>query len=579
MSKTGKKLNPWNIVLLFLGVAISLFATYKTIYYGYDIDESYAITLSYRLVMGDHLFKEMWEVHQTSAIFMAPFIWIYRHVVGTTIGMVVFLRAVGCVIQLLVAIALYHSLSKHIDKVSSCVIAFIFYNFSPKYLNVLEFCFLQYLFMTLILIFLLYYFDSPKKRYLFLVGICLAGTVLAYPQTVLLFPAEYMILAFMFIEKEGATTSLKNLLYVFTGEAICGILFLAYVLKNVTLVELFRNIPMVLADQSHSIDATEKVIALLTELWQKSYFLILIFIVYEIACFLYRKTKGKEPSYAKELCLFFIWVFWIVPFMLHDEQPGICHLDTFYLIFSECIGIGYLNLRTKKPHAMAGILRMMQLLLLCIVMGASVSSNLWLYANGGLLLPVTFPIWAEYILNRTVEEEESAVTARRKKAGMALLVSAALAFMLALCTLVRFTALHQETVFSKLHQISIGTAKDIYATEKEHVQYHSKMAALQQYVGVEDTLLYLGSDAYLYFLIGNQVGVSTSISTPAFDQTMVEYYERYPYKTPNIIFADKYYVKLKKIQYEGEFGKWLRQNYDLEHVIDDDWVQIIYRKQ
>lgn len=565
-------------VLFILGIALSLAGTYKTVFMGCDIDESYAITLSYRLVMGDHLFKEMWEVHQASSIFMAPFIWVYRRVVGNTIGMVVFLRIVGCVIQFFVALALCHSLSKHISKPASGILALIFYNFSPKYLNVMEFCFLQYLFMTVLLILILYYMKEPKKIFLFGMGVALAGTVLAYPQTVLLVPLQYLILWMLIKEKEGKENSGKKLLCVFFAEAVCGILFLTYVLMNVSFSELLNNIPMILADQSHNMDTVEKILSLLEELWYKCVWLIPIFAFYEIVCAIYRKVKGKEAVYAKEICLFVIWIGWIVPFMLYDERPGICHLDTFYLIFAEFVGIGYLNLRTKKVHEAAKMIRWAELLLLCIVATVGVSSNLSFYANGGILLPVVFLVWVEYMLNLSVEKERADVSKKRRRACMVLLVSACFGFLIARCTLIRFTALQQKTIFSQLHQIGVGTAKDIYVTEREHIQYHSKMEMMQKYVGVENTVLYMGGDAYLYFLIGNQIGVSTTISTPVFDETMVEYYNRYPYKQPDILFIDKYYYNLAELEELGAFWTWLDDEYDFSGAIEEDFAYVVYKK-
>lgn len=579
MFTNRKKINYFNIVLLIIGVAISVFATYKTIYFGCDIDESYAITLSYRLVMGDHLFKEMWEVHQTSAIFMAPFIWIYRRVVGNTIGMVVFLRLVGCVIQFLIAVWLYRSLSKHIDKRTSCIMAFIFYNFSPKYLNVLEFCFLQYLFLTVLLICFLEYMHDGKKRHLVFSGIALAGTVLAYPQTFLFVPLEYLLLWLILKRKSTGKKAACELLYAFGAEAVCGILFLGYVLLYVSPAEMISNIPMILADQSHSIPLIVRIWSLVYEFLSLGLGIFAILFVYEIVSLIYKKKKGKAISCGKEICLLVLMTVWLIPMLIYDGQPGIRHLDTFYFIFALIIGFGYLNLRTEKKHAMSRDIRLMEWFMFGIFFGCCIGSNLTIYANSGLLLPILYLMWIEYLLNREEEAKETSVSRAAYVMSLVMILFVCAGFLTARCTLVRFTSVQPKTVFTELHQIGIGTGKGLYVTEKEHIRYHSKIATLQKYVGVEDTVFYMGSDTYLYFLVGNQIAVPTSISTPIFDHTVVEYYERYPYKMPNIIFVDKYYVNLAEVQNDGEFGAWLRENYDLEHVIEEDFAQIIYRKQ
>ena len=59
------------------------FATVKIIFFGFDIDEQYAVSMAYRLVQGDRMFLEMWEPHQTSAFFSAAFLWLYMQLFHT----------------------------------------------------------------------------------------------------------------------------------------------------------------------------------------------------------------------------------------------------------------------------------------------------------------------------------------------------------------------------------------------------------------------------------------------------------------------------------------------------------------
>lgn len=63
----------------FLILAVSGYVI-KNFFVGADVDEGYGILLGYRLAVGDKLLLQMWEPHQTSAIFTAlfvkPFMWI-----------------------------------------------------------------------------------------------------------------------------------------------------------------------------------------------------------------------------------------------------------------------------------------------------------------------------------------------------------------------------------------------------------------------------------------------------------------------------------------------------------------------
>jgi len=152
-------------------------------------------------------------------------------------------------------------------------------------------------------------------------------------------------------------------------------------------------------------------------------------------------------------------------------------------------------------------------------------------------------------------------------------------FFVARSVLVRFTSVQPLTIFEDYYEIGIGTAEKVKVTEFEHIQYHAKLSAIQKYVTHEDTLLYLGSDMYNYFMIGNGIGVQSTISTPGFDETAVAYYERYPEKMPDIVVLDKYHTTLERATENEAFAEWLGCNYDLENVIEEEMMTVIYRKE
>ncbi len=95
--------NLWKYLLL----AASIVATVKIIFFGFDIDEQYAVSMAYRLVQGDRMFLEMWEPHQTSAFFSAAFLWLYMQLFHTLKYSVLFLRIVGVVLRILLLSLLF----------------------------------------------------------------------------------------------------------------------------------------------------------------------------------------------------------------------------------------------------------------------------------------------------------------------------------------------------------------------------------------------------------------------------------------------------------------------------------------
>lgn len=90
MKNTVKSKKIWKVICFLAIIAYTL----KNLFVGADTDEGYGIMVGYRLAMGDRLLLEMWEPHQTSAIFTAVFIKLFVMLTGGVDYLNLFLRIV-----------------------------------------------------------------------------------------------------------------------------------------------------------------------------------------------------------------------------------------------------------------------------------------------------------------------------------------------------------------------------------------------------------------------------------------------------------------------------------------------------
>ena len=86
--------------ILWILILLSVVAAVNQLLIGFDIDEGYAVSMPFRLLQGDHLFADMWEVHQTSALLPAAFLWLFYQATGSTAYMVLYLRIVATLLHL-----------------------------------------------------------------------------------------------------------------------------------------------------------------------------------------------------------------------------------------------------------------------------------------------------------------------------------------------------------------------------------------------------------------------------------------------------------------------------------------------
>ena len=149
--------------------------------------------------MGDRLLLEMWEPHQTSAIFTAVFIRLFVMLTGGVNYLNLFLRLVFFPIQACVSVFLYKTIRRTVPQMDENVAALmglLYYVTTPKSIFIPEYSNLHNWFFALMVLCLLRYFgakDSEGRqtagelRWLVLAGIFMTCDVLAYPSMVLVF--------------------------------------------------------------------------------------------------------------------------------------------------------------------------------------------------------------------------------------------------------------------------------------------------------------------------------------------------------------------------------------------------------
>lgn len=243
--------NLWKYLLL----AVSIVATVKIIFFGFDIDEQYAVSMAYRLVQGDRMFLEMWEPHQTSAFFSAAFLWLYIQLFHTLTYSVLFLRIVGVVTQLIISILTYRTFRKFVTANNAFVIAVFYYNIIPKNSTVPDFSNMLLWFSTLVFLsfleFSLHNSASSRHSAFFLIaaGVSTSLLVLSYPTCI--FVVLPGCIGIWLLSATGAR--LKNLLIYLGTCGVCGLGWLAYFLCHMSFRQFLDGLSEMLTDGSHDV--------------------------------------------------------------------------------------------------------------------------------------------------------------------------------------------------------------------------------------------------------------------------------------------------------------------------------------
>lgn len=243
----------WKVLKILL-LAGSVLAACKLVLVDYTLDEEYQYVMSYRTMMGDTLYREMWEPHQSSAFVCAGLMGLYEAVTGTNTGVILFMRLFSLVVQCALAVAVYRTLRHMTEKNYAFLLALIYFNILPKNIQGPEFSNMQLWFLTISLLLLMTYYrnyDKHPGKGLYLIvlsGVSLAVEVLVYPTCMILFP-----FFLIYIGVCSGKTRVRDCLTMAGTCGISAVLWLSYILSEVSLSEFLGTLGDIFAsDLTHA---------------------------------------------------------------------------------------------------------------------------------------------------------------------------------------------------------------------------------------------------------------------------------------------------------------------------------------
>lgn len=559
--------------ILWILILLSVVAAVNQLLIGFDIDEGYAVSMPFRLLQGDHLFADMWEVHQTSALLPAAFLWLFYQVTGSTAYMVLYLRIVATLLHLGMTVLIYRKTRKYLTADWSLLFALLYLNLLPKWIISLDFSMQQVWGLTLLFTCLLEERGTEKKQLWqdFLAGLSLAFTVLAYPGMVLLYPAVLVMICMCNKVLSGKDKCRKCLLFT-AGCAVSAVVFFLYILLFMPVADFLSGIPKVFMDGTHQFTMQTKLL-LYGQLWLNVAKQLLILSVLPLLAALilqiFRQKKRKEKG---SLFLAFLLLFVAETSLLMilgnlvGIQMGPFHFQVRYLLFFLCICIaGWNGRNTDRPLFYVPIF-----LMLVAFVGILVFSNVGPDSSSsylGLGILAGFSL----LLKKYPQKEQ-------------LLFATTVLFVLSLLFCkgyyVRITEYGPSTVRQQRVQVTEGALAGIYVLPEEAEQYMQEHETVQCVTQPDDKLLFLGTDGILNLSANCPFVSPSTISTPAFNEQWVEYFTEYPEKEPTVIVLAKNTIdNREKFFAQNPFGKWIAEKYDRLHMEETESLCIIKKEK
>lgn len=566
----------WKITYTILVVG-SILAAIKLIFFDYTMDEEYQLMMGYRILRGDHLFKEMWEPHQTSAFLCTGLMWLYKIFTGTYTGILIYLRVCTTLIQIAISLYLYWILrhGKILGTNYAILCALIYFNMVPKIIQIPEFSNMQLWFFTLTVLCLLHYrLDRgyADKTWLVLVaGLCMALEVLAYPSCAILFP---FFLGYLY--KTSGQKKWRDI-GLFTGTcAISALVWIFLVLRSMKIEEMIRNVRLLLSyDLTHEISgATDgKLSGILSNLLGGGIFLLLIFALSTLVMAVVRR---KNPSWNKKQCLpafmcIAVFISECIQFILWTFKKSgyeVYQLHLLLLLLAGLLCHKYAG--NTKRYLTAGIFGT----LLSYIAVIYISDLEMFYALPHGVLGVLFcTVLLTLALQETLREAS-------EKWIYFLLVCLCLISIFGKGYTLR--AGRSYNVIPDTESImKCGPAIGVFSDYMNCYIYNCNYEDFRNCIEKDDVVLIVtnmvtSAGTTPYMMAEAEVAHYSIVDPTAYDQKLLTYWDLYPQKQPNVIVVDCWYGELKENP-DSWIMQYIEKSFGYSQVNDGRYVRF-YRK-
>ncbi|MCH5279991.1 MAG: hypothetical protein J1E61_00875 [Lachnospiraceae bacterium] len=569
---------------------LSILASVTKVLTGFDIDEAYALAIPYRVLQGDRLFADMWEVHQTSFLLPYLFMKIFYGVVSEGTGVVLFVRIITTLIHGIVSFFVYLAVGALLRKgetgkggtFPATLLGLGFYNFLPKWMISLDFSMQQLWFFVLYLLCLLLVLgagkNAEKKGFrcfwgLFLAGIFLSLDVLAYPGMAVLYPVSLLLLVWG--KGAGKDKGLKAAGLTAGCAASAGIFFLC-IFRYMSPKDLAEAVPKVFMDGSHQYDLAVK-LSLYVSQWlevivQAVILMAPALLLMLVLCLVWKKTV-QDKSSQKEKTM--------------DRLPaGLLFCVLFELTVSALIvlagmfvtwGSFRLQVRYIVQFVMACFLfslwkkeeenEKVRLCLWGLILSGTAFAGILAASNVGPSSSASYLVVGNLLFMLFTLQ----LAKKRGRIMQVLGTAGAVLFVVSLIMCKGFYMRNTEYVpgdiTDPLQRIEEGPLAGIYVREEDYVRYTADYATIQANTTEKDQVLFMGTESLCNLYANGRPVIPTTISTPAFNEQWVEYFTLYPDKCPTIIFLAKNTVDDRdKFFAKNPFGIWIAEHYNVEYM-------------
>ncbi len=240
-------------------IFFALFLLRSAFYGSSSPDESFYLTIPYRIIKGDAFLVDEWHASQFSAVLLYLPMKVFLMINGSTDGIIVYFRCLFVLCQTLVSYYTFFKLKKY-GTLPAFLSSVIFLLYVTETVNMLDYYTMSLMGFQVIalLLFCSYNLNSPR---LIFTGIVFACVVLAQPFNCLIyFIYTLAIIISLSVRKKKNISeyykkylSIKSWGFITAGIVLVAIIFFAFLLSKMSLSDFLSNFGNIFGGHDHTL--------------------------------------------------------------------------------------------------------------------------------------------------------------------------------------------------------------------------------------------------------------------------------------------------------------------------------------
>lgn len=511
--------------------------------YGFgNIDESFYITIPYRLFKGDALFVHEWHLSQMAGFLTLPIVSLYLLINGSTVGIVLFLRYVCTILQIATAVFIYIRVNK--TNWMGAIIASLSYMLYIPF-GIMALSYNSMAIMSLVICTVIIFTSQKRKSLQYVIaGLFLAAAVLCCPYLAIVFCVFALVVLVAQLVRKLRKSKNETQFYFFTvkgvvflsiGAAIVAVIFAAFVLSRASLSEILQAFPKIMDDPEHPpisfFEITEIFINSIQTSNDLAKYIYPILITLATVCLIDRKRSEHKLSYLF-VALICVLVLMLGYYNMNDYINHIMWSLNLLALFIVFVTKDNIIKNIFYSNWVTGILY-------AFCLNATSNQKFYAISSASSVSLVGSIIIICIFASSLIKED---VTSDLKNIVI-ILTSLVLVLQIFLQTSLRYKSVFWETdMESQNILINDGFNAGLYVTEEKHELYYSRLENLKKLEKYDaEKVLYL-SDLTWYYLADdyNMCTYSAWLSGVSEHSIMrlKTYFEFNPDKLPDVVYID-----------------------------------------